>query len=130
MAEEVDELFGAGAGQTRPRTALITGLVVGGVVTSVLGLVCSALPGVMVLLAAWSVAETEHDRIDSGYLPAESRGRVRALRAVAWAGVICGLAVLMIQGWVLMRTDVYEVVWGAFIDNVLLPFADRLLGVA
>jgi hypothetical protein len=130
MAEEVDELFGAGGGQPKPRTALITALVFGGLVASVLGLVCSALPGVLVLLAAMSVAETEHDRIDSGYLSADSAARVKLLRGMAWTGVVCGLVLLIVQSAILLRTDIYEVVWGGFIDNVLLPVADRLLGVA
>lgn len=128
MAEEVDELFGAGAGQAKPRTGLITALVFAGLATSVLGLACSALPGVLMLLAAGSIAETETDRVQSGYLSAESSGRVRLLRYLAWSGVACGLLVLITQSVVLMYTDVYEVLWGTFVDNVLLPGMDRVFG--
>lgn len=128
MAEEVDELFGSGAGAPRPRSSLVFTLVFGGIAVSILGLACTSLPGVIMVLVAWSVAETERDRLDSGYLPRDSAARVRSLRVAAWAGVIWGLAILVIQGYLLFRTPLYEGLWGAFLDVFLIPLLNRVAG--
>jgi hypothetical protein len=128
MAEEVDELFGSGAGAPKPRSSLVFTLVFGGIAISILGLACTSLPGVLMVLAAWAVAETERDRLESGYLPRDSAARVKSLRVAAWAGVIWGLAILVIQGYFLFRTPLYEGLWGAFLDVVFIPFLNRLAG--
>lgn len=118
MAQDVDELFGGGQGQPAPRTGLVGALLVGGLLLSIVGLACSSVPGGILVLIAWSVVETENDRIESGYLPLDARGRVRALRAAVYFAIVVVVAALAVQLW-LLGQGFYQILWSSLLELVL-----------
>lgn len=111
MSADVDELFGEHGGQPTPRTRLVIGLLVTGILLAVLGLVCTSAPGGLVVLAAWYLVGKDLDRLDNGYLPADARPVVRRLQYAVWASVVFVLVVFAIQGW-LLGQGVYDQLWG------------------
>ena len=114
MSREVDELFGSGEGAPTPRTSVALALLGAGLVLAVLGMLCSAIPGSLVVLLAWVVIEKERDRVDSGYLPAQARGSVEAVRTIATAGVMTVILLCLAQS-VLTCTNFYDVLWTGMI---------------
>lgn len=111
MSERVDELFGGAGTEARPRVALVVALAVGGVLSSAVGLACSVVPGVLLVLLSWGVVERELDRVDSGFLPLADRRRLLGLRTGVWVllAVVTGLAFVQLVG---MWTGVYPRLWG------------------
>jgi hypothetical protein len=110
MSENVEELFGEGAGAPTPRTILVWVLLILGLATTFLGMVCTAAPGGVLVLLAWYVVEKEVDRIDSGYLPATARGPVRRARISTLIGVLVVIALLILQS-VFVGFNLYESLW-------------------
>lgn len=94
---ELEELFGEDGGQPQARKRLGWTLLIVGVVTSFFGLLCSVVPGAGLVLLAWLVAETDMDRLESGYLPENLREQVRALQLATHTGVVAAIVMLAIQ---------------------------------
>lgn len=112
MSDRVDELFGGGGRAARPRSVLVACLLVSGLLGTVAGLACSTVPGGLVVLAAWLVVEKEMDRVDSGFLPADTRGGLAVLRSLVRIGVVVAVVLIALQ-LVLMSLGVYEPYWFA-----------------
>ena len=117
-AAPVDELFGSGEGQARPRVAGLVALIAAGLALAGLGLACSVIPGVLLILAAWGGVEAESDRVDSGYYAMSERPRVRALRFLAVSAVLVAVALLLLQGGLLLA-GVYQPLWTMLLDWAL-----------
>lgn len=112
--DALDELFGEGGGAPTPRVRQVVGLLVGGLVAAVVGMLCTAAPGGILVLLSWVVVEKELDRVDSGYLAAEYRPRLQALQRVVYAGVL-GVLVLFVVQLYLLCNGTYELLWGMFL---------------
>jgi hypothetical protein len=117
MAREVDELFGA-SDAPRPRTTLVVGLVVSGVLLGILGLGCTSLPGGALVLAAWNIVETESERIESGYLPLDARPHVQSLRVITYGAIAFVILLLILQGF-LLCAGFYGALWGTMLDAII-----------
>jgi hypothetical protein len=111
---EVDELFGEGGGAPKPRLALATVLLIAGLALAVVGLPCSTAPGGALVLLAWLVVEKDVDRLESGYLPADTAPGLSVLRVVVRLGVIGVIVLTAIQG-VLVCGLYYPDAWGRFL---------------
>mgnify|MGYP001449551137 CR=1 FL=1 len=98
---EVDELFGDGGRQARPKTTRIIAVLTTGVVLTVLGMACTAVPGGLITLVSWALVEKELDRVDAGYLALEHRPQLVLLRRLVWAGLMLVLALFFVQGFLL-----------------------------
>jgi len=123
MAKDVDELFGAGGREVRPRTVPILVTLGCGLVVAVLGLACTSVPGGLMVLVSWMLIEKEMSRIESGYLPVKYEGNLRSLRIAVWAGMILILIIFFLQAY-LLCTGTYVTVWSALLDGLrflLLP---------
>ena len=110
MSTDVDELFGEGEGAPAPRTSLALFLLVTGLVLAVVGMVCSAAPGGVIVLLAWLVIEKERDRVESGFLPPTVAPQVQTVRSLTYAGVVTVIGLFALQG-VLMCTGLYDALW-------------------
>ncbi len=121
MARELDELFGEGLGQPRPRKRLVWILLVSGLFIALAGMACSAVPGGVVVLLAWLVVDKELDRVDSGYLPATERPGLESLRWMVYAGVLLVVFLFVTQG-LLFCGGFYDPLWetalGWFVELV------------
>jgi hypothetical protein len=117
MAEGLDELFG-GAGRPRPRTRRVLVLLSVGAALSLFGLACSVVPGVMVLLLAWSAAAAEQDRIESGYLSPQDQPAVDRVRRAATVALLFAVALLFVQLSLLQR-GFYTEMWKQALERVL-----------
>ncbi len=120
---DLDELFGDEGGAPEPRSGLILGLLTAGVSMAVLGLACSSPPGALLVLLAWYYVDKDLDRIDNGYLPADTRPRVRRLQYAVWGAVALVLVVFAVQAW-LLSVGAYDLLWGAALASL-----GELLGV-
>jgi len=107
---DVAELFGEGEGAPAPRVLAVTSLLTGGLLVAIVGMACTAVPGGVMVLFAWMLAEKEMDRIDSGYLPADARGMVRLLRTATFIGVLVVVLLFVLQGW-LFCSGAYDTLW-------------------
>jgi hypothetical protein len=117
MAEEVDELFG-GAGEPRPRVGRVAALILSGLLLAILGLACTSVPGILVLLLAWSAAGVEEERVESGYLPKTSAAQVHALRRISTTALMLGAVLLVVQ-LVLLNRGFYQDKWEAALQWLL-----------
>jgi len=97
MAENVEELFGGGAGTPQPRLFRIWLLLFAGLVVSILGLACLSAPGGVLVLLAVMFAETEKERVDNGYLPETDRSKVLVARTVAYLCLLFCTALFLVQ---------------------------------
>lgn len=118
MSHQVDELFGEGGGAPAPRTGLVLSLLISGLVTSVIGMLCTTAPGGLLVLLAWLVVEKEMDRIDSGYLPADARPHVQQLRTFTYAGVMVVIGLFVAQG-LLLCGNAYDGLWMSMLGWLL-----------
>lgn len=117
----VDELFGEGAGAPKPRTVLIVSLLVGGLLLSFLGLACcTTAPGGAIVLVAWAVVEKEMSRVESGYLPEEFRRYVGRLRLFTWASVLVVIGLFVTQ-LILLAVGAYDELWFAALEMMRTP---------
>ncbi len=110
MSRDVEELFGEGGGAPTPRTTLVLSLLTLGLLLAFLGLACSTAPGGVLVLVAWLVVEKEMDRVDSGYLPSDTRDHVRRLRLFTWAGVLVVIGLFVAQA-LLLCSNSYDALW-------------------
>jgi hypothetical protein len=115
MSQDVEELFGEGAGAPTARTPLVWVLLAVGLLFALLGMFCTAAPGGVLVLLAWFVVEKEVDRIDSGYLPASARPAVRRARFATLVGVLLVIAMLVAQTF-MVGMDVYALVWSPILE--------------
>jgi hypothetical protein len=121
MSEAVDELFGEEGSAAGPRVRTILALLGTGLVLSLLGMACTAVPGGLVVLVAWSMVEKDLDRVDSGYLALEHRPTLSAVRRAVYAGLVL-VVLLFLAQTVLLCTGVYYDLWSAGVE-MLRPVA-------
>jgi hypothetical protein len=96
----LDELFGEASAEVKPKTNQAYALVAGGLVAALLGLACTSVPGVLVVLVGWYVADQETDRLDSGFIPQTFAAEVHRAERLARFGV--GAAVVIIFAQVML----------------------------
>ena len=119
--EDVGELFGEGGTKARPRTGLVIAVLITGLSLTVLGMVCTAVPGGIITLVAWAMVEREIDRVDSGFLPLQHRPALVAVRGAVWAGLLLVVGLFVIQAGLLCNgTDL--ALWSAGFE-LLRPLA-------
>jgi len=90
MSDRVDRLFGGHpTGASRLRRA--QWLLVIALPLDLAGLVtCTSVPGALLTLAAWQIAESEMKRIEAGELSVEHAPRIVLIKKVAfWAMAAC-----------------------------------------
>lgn len=114
-APGVDELFGEGGKAARPRTGRVIAVLVTGLVMTLLGMACTAVPGGLVTLVAWYLVQKEVDRVDSGFLPLEYRPRLSLLRTIVWASLFLVVLLFFVQT-VLLFNGVYFALWSQAIE--------------
>jgi hypothetical protein len=111
---DVNELFGEGEGAPEPRTALVWSLLVIGLLLSGLGMVCTPVPGAILVLLAWYLVEKELDRVSSGYLSREAVRPVTRARMAAFVSVLFVIVLFLVQGF-LLGADFYDSWWSQLI---------------
>ncbi len=123
---DLDELFGKEGSRARPRTARIMGLLLSGILLTVLGMACIAAPGGILVLLAWMTVETDQQRLESGYLPASDAAEVERTRRFTYAGLLLVVflfalqAILLCNGaYDLLLDGLYIPVWQAFVRGLL-----------
>lgn len=121
MSAEVDELFEGGRA-ARPRYALALTVLGTGILLTVVGLACSAVPGGLITLAGYFVVQKEIDRVDSGYLAIEHRPALLRLRLLAWSCLGLVIAAFIVQG-VLLCTGFYVDLWAGALE-LLRPLVE------
>ena len=121
MSADVEELFEGGRA-ARPRFALALAILGIGVVTTLLGMACTAVPGGLITLAGYFVVQKEIDRVDSGYLAVEHRPALLRLRLLAWFCLGTVIALFIVQG-VLLCSGVYTALWAGALES-LRPFVE------
>lgn len=126
--ENVEELFGEGGRASKPRTGRVVAVLATGLLLTLLGMACTAVPGGLVTLVAWYLIEKEVDRVDSGFLPLEYRPRLVTLRAVVWASLFLVVVLFLVQT-VLLFNGVYYALWSAAIE-LFRPLATEGVPVA
>ena len=124
MSRDVDELFEGGRA-AEPRVKWVLGVLVTGLLLTLLGMACTAVPGGLVTLAGWNALQKEIDRVDSGYLPIEHRPLLQKLQVLAWASLGIVVACFIVQG-VLLCTGFYTSLWGMALE-ALRPWALLIL---
>jgi hypothetical protein len=87
---------------------------VGGLALAAVGLPCSTAPGGALVLLSWLVVEKDIDRLESGYLPADSGRGLSILRIVVRIGVLIVIALTAVQA-VLVCGLFYPDGWGRFL---------------
>lgn len=107
MSGRVDRLFGGGpSGASRMRQAKV--LLAIALPLDLLGLVtCTSVPGALLTLAAWQIAESEMKRIEDGELSVEHAPAIALIKKVSfWAmgACIAGFALQLF----LLSTGAYE----------------------
>ncbi len=118
MTDELEELFGEAGGQPQPRRGLVLGLLGSGLLLSTFGMACSAAPGGLIVLGAWMVVDKEMERVESGYLPEDSRTEVRRLQQATMSGLAIVLALFFVQSW-LFYSGFYETLFVAALRQLL-----------
>ncbi len=120
MAESrVDELFGEGAGAPAPRLGWIYFLLVSGLLLAVLGMLCTSVPGALLVLFAWLIVEQEVDRLESGYLPADTAPTLARARSRTGAGLVTVVLLFFVQATLLCSTSLYEALYVSYATPVL-----------
>jgi len=100
--ERVDQLFGGDSGggaspAPESRTGLILGLLVVATPLDLFGVACcTSIPGMVLTLAAWLIADGDLARVESGHLPMDQAPALVRLKQVAFGLLIwCGLTFLI-----------------------------------
>ena len=107
---DVEELFGSGGTAARARVPLVVALLGTGSLATLLGLACSTIPGGLLLLAAWLVAERDLERLEAGFLPVDQGPVLRVVRGLALLLVVLATAAFFVQT-VLMGMGFYDLTW-------------------
>lgn len=105
---KTDDLFGNEDAPV-PRVRRIAALLVLGLLTAILGLACSSIPGGVLILLAWLSVDKELDRVESGYLPEADRARLNRWKVAVMASLWIVLGLVTLQALLLCMTDVYKV---------------------
>lgn len=126
MSEELEELFGDAGGQPVPRSRLVGTLLGSGLLLATLGMACSAAPGGLMVLAAWMVVEKEMDRVESGYLPADSHSEVRRLQQMTLVALAIVVVLFFVQT-ILFSLGVYEGLWTRLVELLVSWLGDGAL---
>jgi hypothetical protein len=93
----LDELFGEASAEVKPKTKQTYALVWGGLAAALLGLACTSVPGVLVVLVGWYVADQETDRLDSGFIPQTFAAEVHRAERLARFGVASAVVIISAQ---------------------------------
>lgn len=117
MSRDVDDLFGTEGDGVRPKSFRIYVVLITGLVLTVAGMACTAVPGGLLTLVAWALVEKELDRVDSGYLALDYRPGLVALRGFVWASLVLVLGLFIVQG-VLLCTGWYTSFWSYLIEGL------------
>ncbi|HHO52119.1 MAG TPA: hypothetical protein ENK18_14900 [Deltaproteobacteria bacterium] len=112
MSQDLEELFGEGSGAPQPRLRRVVILLVVGMITALLGLACSSVPGGALILLAWVAIEKEMDRVESGFLPADARRPIARLRTITLVSVVLVVLLFFVQLF-LMCGGYYDLLWRA-----------------
>jgi hypothetical protein len=118
MAEDVDELFGGTGPRPKPRLSTALALAIGGFAAAAFGLACTSLPGLLLVLGAWHVVESDLDRVESGFLAPEHRRTLRTIRVVVWILLGVVIALVLFQA-VLLFLGFYNLIWSVAMDVLL-----------
>lgn len=110
MSNDVDELFGEGGGNPQPRTTTIVLMLSIGLMVALLGMACTAVPGGVIVLMAWMLAEKEVDRIENGYLADDTRLTVNRLQLISLISVVFVVVLFAVQAW-LFCSGYYDLLW-------------------
>lgn len=105
---KTDDLFGNEDAPV-PRVKRIAALLVLGLLTAILGLACSSIPGGVLILLAWLSVDKELDRVETGYLPESERARINRWKMAVMASLWIVLGLVTLQALLLCMTDVYKV---------------------
>lgn len=113
MSRAVDELFAGDEGPApTPSLRRITALLVVGGLTALGGLACSALPGSLLVLAGWYLAEKENARREGGFYGPDWSLPIRRTRAAARLSALICLVVVVVQNLLLCATPLYPALLG------------------
>jgi len=83
----------------------------------IVGLLVTVVPGAVVTLWAWLMADSEAARIQAGGYDETAAASVIGIRNVArWAMAFCAVC-LLAQAW-LLHKGVYNVIWAALVDQI------------
>lgn len=111
MSDRIDELFAKDGSQRKPRLQLPVILLITGTVTALIGLVCSSVPGGVLVLVGLMRAESERRLIETGALPESARDAVVSVIRMGYAAM--GLVVILfILQTLLLCNGTYQRVWG------------------
>lgn len=116
MTSKVDELFGEEGQAVRANIRGIVATLALGVLLAFVGLVCTSVPGGLIVLWAWSLTEKEIDRVDSGYLPEDSLPALRVLKGFVWASLIV-ILIIFVGQTILLFSGFYVVFWGDLVQS-------------
>jgi len=114
----LDELFGGGTGQAEPRARLVMGLLAGGVTLAALGMLCSAVPGGIIVLIAWHQLERESERLEAGYLAQSAAPVILKMQAMTYFSVTLVTFLFVAQAF-LFAMGFYDSLWQAMIAATL-----------
>lgn len=112
---DVGELFGEEGSTAQPKITRVIIVLVTGMTLTVVGMACTAVPGGLITLIAWALAEKELGKVDSGFLPIESRPSLVALRLAVLVCLALVLLLFILQG-ILLCSGVYFTAWTAAIE--------------
>lgn len=115
MIDEVAELFGASGDAAQPRVGTFAILCVLGLTLLGVGMLLTVLPGVMLLLAARAVVETESARLRNGFLAESDARTIRRMRWLSTTALLFAVAAMSLQAW-LVSDGVYENLIHALLD--------------
>jgi len=116
MTSKVDELFGEEGQTVRANIRGIVTTLACGVILALMGLVCSSVPGGLIVLWAWSMTEKEIDRVESGYLPEDALPKLRILKGFVWASLIV-ILIIFVGQTILLFSGFYVAFWGDIVQS-------------
>ena len=110
---KVEDLFGPIEQAAKPRLKLVRLCLVAGLVMTVLGMACSVVPGVSLVLLSWFIVDKEVSRIESGFLAQSWRDPVAKTKTYVRVGVWLSVLTLLLQV-TLLCMGVYTV-WAEYL---------------
>ena len=109
----VEDLFGPAEQAAEPRLQLVRLYLFLGLSTTLLGMACSVVPGVSLVLFAWYLVDKEISRVESGFLPQSWRDPVIKTKGHVRLGV--GVSVLLLLLQVTLLCGGFYTVWAEFL---------------
>lgn len=125
--ERVDALFSgeppAPALEGLPRIRRLQLVLLVAIPLDLLGIPCwTGVPGAILTLYAWLIADGQKAAIDAGQYPHEQAAALLRLRQIsAWALGLCVVS-LMLQAWLLSSAgyrQIYDAIWGRILGGLL-----------